>query len=500
MTETSVLGDSVIAYSENLAIFGRVVQDVSIRKVTPISHSPSCEFSNNLLKFDVKSSGSSYIDLSKTMLRISGRIMLENNGSITEIERIPDKPGYRMKIPTNKPPSSASGSATDNDGEKAAEGSVSDKAGGQAQSQGTPQIVSPENNFLNTAFERIDVWLGDELVSHSQDNYAYLSYFKAIQASPEEKRSALQMQMYFESEDEVHPDSGVNWTGSEDITFQKRAAIFGGSREVTMTGRLASDVFSVERLLPHGVGLKIVLYPHKPQFCLVSPDLQPPPAFKFVITRATLLVATVEVSPEIVAAHDQVLLNQNAYFPYKSTDIRMVDVPQGAFSVEIPNPFNGRQPSELVVGIVDSQARHGHYGMSSLRFERCNLRLIQCVVDNQHLGHSPIHVRYGETELESSFQEGYNSLRGFGMIPNAMPFSMNTYFNKLALYRFVSQGDEAAGSGFGEPGQVLPLRRTGNVKLVLQFEQALDTPKTVIMYGQFASGFKITSNRDVLLM
>lgn len=487
MTDTSVLEDSVIAYHESLALFSRSVQDVGIRRVTPISHPPSCEFSNNLLKFDVKSSGSSYIDLSKTFLRITVKITHQDNSSIPEIERHPEKPGYRLKRTTAHVSPSASGS---NDGEKEKESSESQQVLG---------IVSVENNFCHSIFERVDVWLQETLATNSEDVYPFLAYFKAIQASPEEKRSSLQMQMYFENEQEVHPDAGVNWVGSEDLTFQKRAAIFSGSREVMMTARLASDVFSVDRLLPHGVGLKIVLYPHRAPFCLVSPDLKPVPDFKVVITSAVLEVATVEVSPEIVAAHDHVLLNQAAYFPFIKNDIRLIDVPQGAYSVEIPNPYQGRVPSELVVGIIDSKARHGDYQMSSLRFERCNLRLIQCLVDNQHLGHSPINVRYGASELESSYQQGYASLQGMGKIDNVVPFSMTTYFNKLPLYRFVSQGDETS-SGVGQPGAVLPLRRTGNLKVVLQFDRALDDPKTVIMFGQFASGFKITSNRDVLMM
>ena len=498
MADTSFLQDSVVAYPQSLGLFGRPVQSVGIRKVLPIPHNPTGEFSNhNVIKFDVKSAGSSYIDLSKTMVRITGKIVRGDNASISEIGRRRDGSGYRMKISPKKP-------HTSGDGKKEVGGTSSE--GGEHEDDGsdsgtTPQIIAPENNFLHTAFERVDIWIQDQLVTSSNDLYPYLAYHKAIQAPASEKHTSLQMQMFFEpSDDDLPPENDADWVYSRDKNFQRRAAKYGGSREVTLMGRLASDIFSVDRLLPHGVGFKIAMYPHRGAFCLLSPDIQPPPDFKFVVTNATLLVAFVHIAPEIIAAHDTLLKEgHEAFFPFTKTDIRLVDVPQGSYSVEIPNPYNGRQPAELVVGIIDSRARHGDYGMSALQFERCDLKLIQCLVDNQHLGNSPINMRYGNTYIDSEFTQAYETLRGFGGNTDVMPFSMNTYFNKLPLYRFVSQGDEES-SWVGQPGSVLPLRRNGNVKLVLQFGQALKTPKTVVMFGQFPGGFKLTSNRDVLLM
>ena len=275
MTDTRLLRDSIIAYPDSLALFSRPIQQVGIRKVKMISHNPVNEFSTqNIIRFDVKSAGLSYIDLSKTLLKLKVKIVKGNNASIPAVEKRRDGKGYALKPSFDKEKKS-----TEEDTEPAPDV--------------TPEIVAPQNNFMHSLLQRVDVWLQQTLMTGCHDNYAYLAYFKALQATPEQKKSVLQMQMYFENDGEV--TDNVGWITSRDLTLHKRAALFAGSREVTMIGKLASSVFEVDRLLPQGTGLEIALYPHKGPFCLLSPDIQPVPDFKVVITEAVLEVATVEV-------------------------------------------------------------------------------------------------------------------------------------------------------------------------------------------------------------
>lgn len=188
------------------------------------------------------------------------------------------------------------------------------------------------------------------------------------------------------------------------------------------------------------------------------------------------------------------------YFMPK-TDIKCFSIPQGSYSADIVNPFNGRIPSQLVCGIVDTRSYHGDYSMSCLKFEHCCLRAIKCLVDGSHLGQSPIYTRYGDSEIESDFVQAYNSLKGFGGVPNCVPFSMTHYYKRTALYRFLSEEEDSMfGFGSNSGTDILPLRREGNLKLTLQFDQALKEPKTVMLFGQFSSGFKVTSNREVLII
>lgn len=108
---------------------------------------------------------------------------------------------------------------------------------------------------------------------------------------------------------------------------------------------------------------------------------------------------------------------------------------------------------------------------------------------------SPIYTRYDEREaVKSSYLQAYNSLRGFGGVPNVAPFGLLDYYCGKVLYRFLSEDHD---SMIGSSAEVVPLKRSGNLRVTLQFDKALSSPKTVVMFGTFASGFKVDTYRRV---
>ena len=515
MTDTKVLANSVIGYPESLGLFSRPLQNLGIRHTKRVEYLPVNDMTaQSVIIFEVKSSGASYIDLSKTLLRVTAKIVNADGSTVKDfveaVKQSKSEQAKKSKVnnsDTATSGSAASASATAADDSVTNKGSsTSSTSDGVSGTQGTgegskeedqeelPGIVAPCQNFMHAIFERVDVMLQNNLVTDSEVTYGYTAFFKALQASPEQKKSIMQMQMYFENENETSDEYPANWTMSEDPNFRKRGKIFAKSREVTMCGKIASSIFDVERLLIYGVPLKIVLYPSQPDFCLISPDTNPRPDFKVVITKAVLEVTHVDVAPEILAAHTEILKTEPCLYPFTKTETKLFAIAQNSYSAEINSPYDGRVPSQLIMGLCDAESVHGSYNKDCFKFEHCNLRSIQCIVDGSDVGQSPIYTKYGDTAFESSYIEGYNSLRGFGGIQNIAPFGLFAYHNGLTLYRFVIEEQE---SGTVSQGDVIPLQRTGNIRLKLQFDKPLKNPKTLIVFGLFASGFKIDRNRAV---
>lgn len=509
MSETQVMSDSVVGYPDSLALFSKPLQNIGIRRVKTVEHLPVNDVSTqNVITFNVSSAGSSYIDLSKTLLWITAKIV---NGDGTKMEDFniayeesptPPPQPQTEKAATFSTKSGGSGSSTaaTATAATAASDTSTATAGAAKTTEQTPSppssprvIVTPSPNFLHTLFQRVDILLQNNLVTESDCTYSYAAYFKALQASPEEKASTSEMQMYFEPV--TSNPFGSNWLFSEEPGTRKIGAIFQGSREVTMCGKIASSIFDVDRLLINGVPLQVALYPNKPDFCLMSPGLNPPPNFKVIITKAILQVSHVEIAPEMMAAHSEMLKSTPALYPVTKTVTKFFAIAQGAYGTEIPNPFEGRQPAELVIGIVDAKAMHGDYAKDSLYFEHCHLRSIQCVVDGVDLVNSPIYARYDHQEaIKSSYLQAYNSLRGLGGASNVVPFGMLDYYNGRVLYRFLSEEHDTISNVFSE---VVPLKRSGNVRVTVQFDKPLAAPKTLVMFAKFAGGFKVDKNRAV---
>jgi hypothetical protein len=307
-----------------------------------------------------------------------------------------------------------------------------------------------------------------------------------------QKKGPMQMQLF----DTVQKAPKViKWMVTEDETLKKRGGFFNGSNEVELVGRLCSDVFEITKLIPNGVGLGITLYPSNPEFVIMCEDSGA--SVKMVITKASFKLCSIEVAPPVQAAHAEVLKEHPAIYPYAKTELKRFTLPKGIFSTDINDPFAGRVPSELVIGLVKGRASHGAYAEDPFAFEHFNVSRVHVTADGSDLGEGPIETKYNEAHLtQSKYLEAYRSLRGCNGIEDECPFDRLTYLNgKNVLYRFVTNPETSHNAG--SDSNVTPLRRLGNVRVSLRFDKELPEALTVVMFAKFPGGIKIDKYRSV---
>lgn len=480
-----VLSDSIIGYDSSLAIFQKPLQDVGIRGRKIIQHLPVNDFtSQGVLQFVVNSAGSNYIDLSKTLLNIRCKIVKQDGSPITKYEE--NLSGVWVPADSKGPMKNAEGSeAADKDKDGDGDSETHKDDGGKDK----PICTGVINNFLNSLFNRVDFSVNNHLMTNSHDTYSYQSYLKTVLHAPAELRDgALETQLYYKGMEKQRFTN--DWPNTDDTGLFKRSVLFNGSQEVDMSGKLACDVFDLNRLLPNNIQLQLTLYPSTPEFCLISAQIPTPTDLKIVITRASLEICHVEVSPEVIAAHSAVLLSEPAIYPFIKTEVKKFAMAKGSYGVEINNPFENRVPSELICGIVDAEACHGSMNSDPLNFENCKLTFIQATCNGQDMTNSPIYTKFGNSPHESMYVDAYKSLCGVNGIPGAIPFDRQTYFYGYTLYRFVMEDEDGT-------GEVIPLKRMGNVRLNLKLAEQLDRAKTVILFASFPSGFRLDRNRSI---
>ena len=543
-----VLADSVIGYPQSLALFSKTVQNIGLRDTRFVDFYPVNDYgTQNMIQFIVNPNGSDYVDLSKTLLKIRCKVVKasgtpvvkapnaedgswvlpwqqfngadngnqsggDSDGSAaaasTSTDGVSSAPGSPAKAASSTPASASStpasaaaGDATvingnngSGNGGKNNGGNGDGNNGNGATNNGDKAawgIVGVINNFLNSLFSRVDLSLQNRQLTDSDSCYPYLSYFKTLLHAPTLlKNGALQMQMYFDTPQYKTQDA--NWILTSDKGFQTRSGFFNGSQEVELCGRLACDAFSTTRLLPNGISMQLTLYPSAPEFCLMSPDVSPDPDYKIVITRAALQVCQISVAPEIIAAHSEILKTEPALYPLVKSEIKKFQLGQGIFSAEFNNIFENRMPSEMTVGIVSAEACHGSYTKDPLRFEHCYLNHIQVVAGGQDIGNSPMSMKYGNTPETSHYLDAYRSLSGVNGNPGEIPFDRKSYYHGRVLYRFVVEQED---SSIG--GDVMPLKRSGCTRISLKFDRQLDEAKTLIIFAQFPSGFRMKKNRAI---
>ena len=475
MSET-LLANAFVGYPEELAIFEKPIQNVGVRRSHCTTFYPVNDFSSQgVIQFAIANNSNCYVDLRKTQLNITCKIVA-CNGDIVETP----------KVATAQPAAAAAATDGTSGGDDAEASKKSDDAG-----KAKIGIVGVVNNFMHSMFSRVDVALQNKVLTHSDQSYPYLAYLKTLlYSSKEEKESALQTQMYFKDTAGAVHDS--NWFMGDNAGLKTRSKFFANSREVDMCGHLYSDVLEISRFIPYGVPLNITLYPSTPEFCLLSPDSDSSSGqYKVVITKASLNVCMVEVAPVILTSHANTLKTRPAIFPYSKTEVKKFTIARGVFSAEVNDAFNGRVPAELIWGLVSDSSNHGQLKENPFNFEHYGLNFIQVSVDGQDMGQGPIQPRYGEDPEDSIYMDAYKTLCGLDGDDWCAPVTRHDFPQGYCFYRIYS---EALQSGNDD---IIPLKRSGNMRISLKFENQLTQAATLKIFAKFPAALKIDKNRAV---
>lgn len=450
MMSTQVLAESLLAYAEELNIFQKPIQCVGIEKIQKVTHYPVNDISSSqggVIQFCIPAHGSHYVDLKNIQLNLTCKIVTDKNEKLTN-------------------PNENKGS------------------------------VGVVNNFLHSIISRVDVTLQNKSLSQSDNSYPYLAYLKALlnREGTDENRLAIQM---FYNDTAGQMDS-AEWFVSDNEGFKARSSFFNLSQEVDMSGRLASDVFEINRYLPCGVPVEIKIHPSSSEFCLMSADNKETiekagGGYKVVITRASLEVPKVVLSPEVLIAHSQVLEDTPAIFPYMHSEIKKFNLTSGSHDAELNNFFQGRIPSELTIGIVTDKAHHGSYSKNPFNFINAKLRTLQLTVDGQDVSTSPIKTKYeSDDPHKSNYMQAYKTLIGVNGPNCDIPISRTDYPKGYCLYRFITQADNPCTGD-----DVIALKRTGNLRLYMAFEEALKEAHTVVMWARFPAALTVDKTKTV---
>ena len=446
MGDREVLKEATIAYSEELALFAHPVQEVGVQRFNYVSHYPNNDYTQqNILEFMISGAGSRYIDLKRSRLSLTCKI-LKADGTA---------------LPSRK----------NKDGETDAN-----------------SLLAPVNNFFSSIWERVDIQLQEKCVTSADTNYPYLAYLKNLLfTSKTSKGSYLQSQLYY------HDDAkGIaSYNPSEDANkgLKTRASFIEESKPFDMEGPLACDVCELQRFLPQGIAIRIKFYPSKPDFFLMSP-IAGNPEFALKITRAVLKLCTVEVSPEVLLSHAEIMTKQMGFFPYTQTILKQFAISKGAYFYELSDPFLSIIPSSLTLGVLTEKSRNGDLTSNPFNFVHANLSYIQLTVDGVEVGcYEPSYSANPENGL---YTASFNSLHTLDNIED-LGISRLDYCQGYTLYNF----NIDPSSSVMHDSDLMPLKRKGHLRVILKFSQQLEEPMTLMTMARFPAALKLDRSRVV---
>ena len=82
-------------------------------------------------------------------------------------------------------------------------------------------------------------------------------------------------------------------------------------------------------------------------------------------------------------AHEKLLHEQPAMYPYLRSDIKTTSIAAGQYGYSVDNLFQGLVPNKLIVGLVSSVAYTGDYGKHPFYFQPYDCSSLGLYIDGQ---------------------------------------------------------------------------------------------------------------------
>jgi len=350
----------------------------------------------------------------------------------------------------------------------------------------------PIDAIFHTMWSNVDVYLNQQLVSTTNNHYAYQAYIETLlNNTASVKKYQLRNIGYTGPEGSVEktqlsPPSDANPYG-ESKAIKLRKERYQLNKTYELRGFLSSDLWNINASIINGVEINIKLYPSKNSFRMMG---FPPGVEAEVILRdITLKVCKKRMAPKIILAHNEVLKNHDATYPFTRTEVRSFNVAQGSRSVTIENPYQSNIPARLIVGMVRADAQAGNFSRNPLLFQHFNISSAGFYINNEPVPRRPYHLDPGKGLFTETLNELYTALGNFGK--EDMGISYEEYLNGCFLIPFDVQ-PTAAGDL-----QYMARRTGGHCRIELLFKEPLPVNICVVTYAIFPAILEIDLPRNV---
>ena len=387
--------------------------------------------------------------------------------------------------------------------------------------------VAPVNNFLHSLFRQVDVYLNGKHVTPAMGTYAYRSYIETLlNYDVSAKQSQFSSALYYKDTAGQMDKTGAlaslkalnykkaatNADSSEElyvpesgnVGFAKRHQFIKNGNRFVLSGPIFSDIFMTDRLLLNMMDLKVVLNRSSDAFSLMeignSPAIEP----KVQLTDVVLKVRKVRVDQSVSDEVERMLKQTPALYPIRRVECKILTIPANLPNVRQDNIFSGIIPNSFVVGLVHVDASTGEYDKNPYNFQHFGVTSVSLTANGQEIPFKLLTLKYpkdadgkinptNDTELD--FDEAYNTLfSGTGKIDSnaGLDITREDYPGGYALYAFDLTPDMCKSADYFNAVQ------RGSLTLALTFETSHKHAIGMVCYGDFENIIRIDSERNAI--
>ena len=215
--------------------------------------------------------------------------------------------------------------------------------------------VAPVNNFLHSLFKQVDVYLNGKQVTPAMGTYAYRAYIETLlNYDVSAKESQFSSALYYKDTATQMDEAGslpssqtINYKnvsgqnaslknyipGTGNQGFAKRSKFIQNSKQFVLSGPIFADIFMTDRLLLNMMDLRVVLNRSAPGFCLMDttgegtnakPYLVKP---KVQLSHVELKIRKVKLDQAVSDGIERMLKQTPALYPIRLVECKILTVP-----------------------------------------------------------------------------------------------------------------------------------------------------------------------------
>ena len=392
--------------------------------------------------------------------------------------------------------------------------------------------VAPVNNFLHSLFRQVDVYLNGKQVTPAMGTYAYRSYIETLlNYDVSAKQSQFSSALYYKDTPGQMEKSGAlassktlnykapgvnpNDAGTDasdklyvpesgNVGFAKRHQFIKNGNRFVLSGPIFSDIFMTDRLLLNMMDLKVVLNRSSDSFSLMEIGNSSPIEPKVQLSDVVLKVRKVRVDQSVSDGVERMLKQTPALYPIRRVECKILTIPANQPNTRQDNIFSGTIPNSFVVGLVHVDASTGEYGKNPYNFRHFGVTSVSLTANGQEIPFKLLTLKYPDNEAgeidpakdtELDFDEAYNTLfSGTGKIySNAdLDITREDYPGGYALYAFDLTPDMCKSADYFNTVQ------RGSLTLALTFRESKDNAIGMVCYGDFENVIRIDGERNAI--
>ena len=341
------------------------------------------------------------------------------------------------------------------------------------------------NNLFHSLFSSIDLYLNNKLVTNSTDTYPYRAYIENL-LSYDEHTKKTHLKAWELWQEDTSGKMQENKAGGGNEGWNERTKRLGLSNSVELMGRLHLDTFLQEKYLPNGMEIKLRLNKTSPNFHLFG-DVEG----KLKMLEATYHVRTVELLPVLANDLNKTLMSHGMKMPIRRVEVKTFTISRGLRSKIEDFLFQGQLPKRVIVGLVNNNIMNGTQKTNPFDFQHFDLSKLDVSVDGRAIQNKPFQPNFTTGECVRSYASLFQSTGSLGQ-NHSMGITLDQYKQGYTLWGFDLTADQ------GSEGNHLHPIKTGNLRLELQFAQALDEVINVIVFAEFDNQLEINGLREVI--